>query len=277
MAINTTGDPNKNLIPVFSAPDSDKAVQIVAGAGIAVADIGDANTYRFQVTAVPYTPLQTSLTLVAKVSGIIKTMPLLKGTLIDRFELTFAYNKAIASQTLTNTAGLTPPTLVPVDTGYTYVSQSIGSNMSFTLTANDGAGQTGSIASDVENVTFGNNIWIGKGPSKIGAASSGMQAFLQSLASGNVQTSRGTQYFATGGVNEKSFIAYPKAWGLGTFTKGIFAGGYIRLMVVGATMATSGTESDLVITNAAGFSEAYYVYESLYDNQNDAVTPFVIS
>lgn len=276
--INTTGDPNKNVIPVFVNNTQGKKVEVLAGSGIGVSDLSDANTYRFEVEAIPYIPLTTNLTLVAKAAGVAKSVPVLKGTVIDRVELTFAYNKAIAGQTLVNTGGLSVPTLLPADVGFNYIGQTINSNLNFTLQGNDGLSQPGSIASDVETLSFGNVMYIGKGASKIGAASSGMEAFIEALASGTIKTARQTSYFATGGVNEKHFVAYPKAWGLATFTKGIFSGGYIRLINVGGVMATGGTpETDLVITNSAGFAEAYYVYESLYDDQNDPVTPFVIS
>lgn len=275
--INTTGDPNKNIIPVFDTGDQDKDVQLVAVPQVVITDLSDAGTHRFQIGTSIYTALITNLTLVAKASGVVKSNPILKGTTIDRVELTFAYNKAIASQTLTNDGGQTPPTLGPLDTGFTYTGRSIQSTVAFTLTGNDGSGEPGGIASDVESVAFGNLMWLGFGASKIGFATSGMEAFIESLQTSVVKTARAHTYFATGGVNEKHFVAYPKAWGLATFTKGIFSGGYVRLKSVAGAMQTSGSETDLVITNSLGAAEAYYVFESLYDNQNDAVTPFIIS
>lgn len=275
--INTTGDPNKNIIPVFDSGDQDKGVQLVAAPQVVITDLSDADTHRFQIGTSVYIPLTTNLTLVAKAAGVIKSNPILKGTTIDRVELTFAYNKTIASQTLTNNGGEAVPTLSSLDTGYTYTGRTIQSNIAFTLTGNDGSGEPGGIAADVENITFGNLMWLGFGVSKIGAAASGMEAFIEALQASVTKTARAHTYFATGGVNEKHFVAYPKAWGEGIFTKGIFSGGYIRLRNVAGTMQTSGSETDLIITNSLGIAEAYYVYESLYDNQNDGITPFVIS
>jgi len=278
MSLNLTGDPNKNIIPVFEAPGGGgKVVELIPQPNILVNDISDADTYRFELSTYDYLALIATLGLTAKAAGVTKSMPILKGTVIDRVELTFAYNKVIVSQTLTNSGGLSVPGLAQSDVGYNYVAQSISSNMSFTLTGNDGQGQPGSIDADVQSIAFGNLMWLGYGASKIGASAASMEAFIEALETSVVKTARAHTYFATGGANQKHFVAYPKAWGLATFTKGIFSGGYVRLMKVGSTMELTGSESDLVITNSAGYSEPYYVYESLYDNQADAVTPFIIS
>ncbi len=274
------GNQNGNMIPVLPVDwnGTGKEVVIIEGTHINVEDLSDANTYRFRVSHVEYVALTADLTLVAKSAGVIKTSPVLKGTTIDRIELAFAYNKTITAQTLVNTGGLTPPVLLPADTDYNYDPVAVTSNITFTLTGNDGEGQTGSIASDNESISFGNIMYLGKGPSKIGALASGMEAFIESLATSTIKTARAHTYYATGGANEHHFVAYPKAWGEATFTKGIFSGGYVRLKNVGGTMEVDGTpETDVAFTNTASFSENYYIYQSLYDNQNDAVTPFVIS
>lgn len=275
--INTTGDPNKNIIPVFDPGSQAKSVALVAAPQVVITNLSDVSTYRFQVGTSVYTALTTGLTLVAKAVGVIKSTPILKGTIIDRVELTFAYNKVIASQTLTNDGGEVSPTLGPLDVGFTYTGRNIQSTVAFTLTGNDGSGQPGGIATDIKSVAFGNLMWLGFGVSKVGAAASGMQAFIQSLQTSVIKTARAHTYFATGSVNEKHFVAYPKAWGLATFTKGIFSGGYVRLKSVAGVMQTTGSETDLIITNSLGAAEAYYVFESLYDNQNDVITPFIIS
>lgn len=275
--LNLTGDPNKNIIPVFEPPTTQKDVELIASPNVQITDLSDANTHRFEIGTYEYVNLVAALTLIAKVSGVAQSIPVLKGKVVDRVELAWSYNKTVVSQTLTNNGGLSVPTLGPTDDDYTYLSQSIVTDIAFTLQGNDGFGQPGSIDSDVQSITFGNYMWIGHGPSKIGSSAAAMEAFIESLATSVIKTARAHTYYATGGSGQKHFIAYPKAWGLANFTKGIFSGGYVRLMKVGTTMETSGVESDLMITNSAGHTEAYYVYESLYDNQEDAVTPFVIS
>lgn len=272
------GDPNKNLIPVFAPSNEQKDVVVTAGVGIGVTDSSDADAFRFEVYASAYTALAASLTLVAKVSSVVQSIPILKGVVVDEVEFTISYNKTIAAQTLTNNGGITAPTLALDDVFFEYTGQAISSNITFTLQGNDGQSQPGSIASDAESITFGNYMWIGDGATKIGTATSGIEAFLESLTS-SLKTSRTHTYYATGGSNEKHFVAYPKTWGLATFKKGIFEGGYVRLKNVGGTLVTDigeGSETDVSITNSAGHSEAYYIYESLYDAQEDAVTPFNI-
>lgn len=281
MSCEGSGNPTKNLIPVFDPPATPgKVVEVLAGPGILVDDLSDVDTYRHRVTRVDIVALTAALTLVAKELTVVKSMPILKGTVIDEVNLTWVYNKAVTVQTLVNTGGLTAPTLGTVERSHDYTGQSISSNMSFTLEGNDGEGQSGSIASDLESITFGNYMWLGHGVSKLNSAASGIETFIESLATSTIKTSRTHTYYATGGVNEHHFIAYPKAWGLATFTKGIFDGGYVRLKnVAGTLVADAGVnpELDITFTNSKGHAEAYYVYESLYDNQADAVTPFVIS
>jgi hypothetical protein len=270
------------MIPVLPvSPNTQKDVVLIGAPLVRIENLSDANTYRFRFSTYEYTALTANLGLIAKTGGAggtVKTSPVLKGTIIDYIELSMAYNKVIASQTLVNTGGLTPPALLFSDTQYIYDPVSVSSNITFTLTGNDGQGQPGSIASDSESITFGNVMYLGKGPSKIGALASGMEAFIESLATSTIKTARNHTYYATGVANEHHFVAYPKAWGEATFTKGIFTGGYVRLKNVGGTMEVDGSpEIDVAFTNGESFSENYYIYQSLYDNQNDAVTPFVIS
>jgi hypothetical protein len=278
MADFIKGDPNKNLIPVFLPDTAQKPTVVQAGPGIVVTDLSDINAYRFEVELADVTALVATLGLTAKAATVVKTNPVLKGTVIDEVIMTFAYNKVIASQTLTNNGGLTPPVLDFDDTDYTYTGETIDEDISFTLTGNDGEGLPGSIDTDIKSIQFGNYMFLGAGASKINSATSSIEAFIEALATQTIKTARAHTYFATGGVNQKHFVAYPKAWGLATFTKGIFAGGYVRLKNIAGTLLTEGTpETDIMITNSLGHEEAYYVYESLYDNQNDPTTPFIIS
>lgn len=281
MSCEGSGNPTKNLIPVFDPPATPgKVVEVLAGPGILVDDLSDADTYRHRVTRVDIVALTAALTLVAKASDVVKSMPILKGTVIDEVELSWTYNKDVTAQTLVNTGGLTAPTLVVATRAHAYTGQTIGSNITFTVEGNDGEGQSGSIASDAESITFGNYMWFGHGTSKFNTSAAALEAFIESLSTSTIKTARAHSYFATGGSNEKHFVAYPKAWGIATFTKGIFSGGYVRLKNVAGTLVSDvgeGVEIDITFTNSAGHAEAYYIFESIYDNQADAVTPFIIS
>jgi hypothetical protein len=272
------GDPTKNLIPVFDPYPEQKNVVITESPNATVTDLSDTETWKFQVGTEDFIDLVAALSLTARAATVIKTNPVLKGTVIDELNFTWTYNKDVTSQTLTNNGGLTPPTLGPSDRLYNYNGLSLSSDIDFTLQGNDGLGQTGSVDSDVKSVIFGNFMWLGHGASRLGTSAASLESFLEALGTSQVKTSRAHTYYATGGTNQHHFVAYPKAWGLGTFTKGVFEGGYVRIFNVGGTIVSSGTpESDIIITNQAGYAEAYYVYQSLYDNQNDPVTPFVIS
>jgi len=273
------GTPND--FPVVNPESSGgKPVEIIAGPSIGVEDLSDADTFRFRISYSPYVDLLATLSLVAKEAGVAKSNPVLKGTVIDTVELDWTYNKVVTSQTLTNTGGLTPPTLDPSDLDHDYTSQTITSDITFTISGNDGNGQPGSVDTDQKSILFGNNMILGN------TTNFNLQpttSFLTAISGFTkiVKTARTHTYFATGGANQHHYVIYPKAWGLGTFTKGIFEGGYVRLKNVAGTLKQTlgegDVESDIMITNEKGHSEAYYVYMTLYDNQNDAVTPFELS
>lgn len=273
------GTPND--FPVVNPESSGgKPVEIIAGPGIGVEDLSDADTFRFRVSFVPYVDLQATLTLIAKEVGVAKSNPVLKGTIIDTVELDWTYNKEVTSQMLTNTGALAAPTLGTAERSHDYTSQTITSDITFTLSGNDGNGQPGSINSDAKSIIFGNNMLLGD-TTNYNLQSTASFITATAAFSKIVKTARAHTYFATGGTNEHHYVVYPKAWGLGTFKKGIFEGGYVRLKNVAGTLkqelGEGDVESDIMITNEKGHSEAYYVYMSLYDNQEDAVTPFVIS
>jgi hypothetical protein len=269
-----------NFIPITGGPTGQKDVVLIPGPGIGIDDLSDVNTYKFRISAEPIEDLSVTLTLVAREAGISQTNPVLAGTVIDEVNLSWVYNKAIATQTLSNTASLTPPILDDVTFLYDYTGQNIQTNSSFTIQGNDGLGQPGSIASNSKSITFGNLMFLGAGPIKTFSAYSGIEAFLESLSS-VIKTSRNHTYYATGGENEFHFVAYPKVWGLGTFQKNLGPGGYNRLKRVGSILKINleigDIESDILITNSKGFEQAYYVYQSDKDWIGDNVTPFVLS
>lgn len=273
------GTPND--FPVVN-PESpgEKPVILIAGSSIDIEDLSDAEAHRFKISFVPYVDLLATLTLIAKEIGVVKSNPVLKGTIIDTVELDWTYNKAVTSQTLTNTGALTSPTLGTTERSHDYTSQTISSDVSFTISGNDGNGQPGSVDTDVKSITFGNNLLLGD-TTNFNLQSTASFITATAAFSKTIKTARTHTYFATGGANRHHYVVYPKAWGLGTFTKGIFEGGYVRLKNVGGTLKQElgggDVETDINITNEKGYSEAHYVYMSLYDNQADAVTPFELS
>lgn len=284
--IGCSGDPNKNVIPVFyngsvgySGSEGQKNVIVSAGFGISVEDQSDSEAFRFEVSTLNYTPLTISLSLLAKESSVSKSNPVLKGTVIDEVDLSWEYNKTILSQLMSNSASVVNPTLAKIDREKVLSGLTINANASFTIQGNDGAGRTESIVSDTKAIQFGNYLFLGVGSSKLNSAVSSIESFIEAMPK-TIKTSRAHTYYATGGSNEKHFVAYPKSFGLGVFTKLSFQGGYVRLKNVAGTLvfdAGENPETDIIITNEKGYAEAYYIYESLVDNQADAVNAFTIS
>ena len=262
--------------------DQIKSVEVVSSdTQIVITDNSNQSKYSFNVDYIPKVDLTAVLNLVAKKSGVVVPVPVLKGDTIDRVELTWTFNKAVATQSLDcNDAGITDPTLGQDDRAYNYTDESITENTSFALSADDGLNLDGSTVQVSKSLSFGNYYFSGAGASLIGAASTSVQAFLDSISK-TIQTSRIRNLFATGGEDEFFFFAYPKAYGLpNDIKKGIFSGGYIRLLNVGGVLKTSlgqgETESDLNISNGI-ISEPYYLYMSLVDNQVDATIPIEIT
>ena len=193
---------NGNLIPVTGGNTAQKVVIVQEGAGINVTDLSDSNTYKFTVSSENVTALTVTLALISQESSTPISNPVLIGTVIDEVNLSWTYNKTIVSQTLENTGGLTPPTLINTDVLYDYTGQTITANTSFTIEGNDGLALSGSIANDTKSITFGNYLWVGAGTSKISTATASIEAFIETLTS-TIKTSRAHTYYATGGVNQK--------------------------------------------------------------------------
>lgn len=254
-----------------------KDFELIAGNDIEVEDQSNSLVERWKIDYVPTLAVDVELTMVAKEGGVAKANPVLKGTVIDRLELLWTINKNISAQTLINTGGLIAPSLAPEVRDYLYTGQNIQSNINLTLDANDGLGSSDS---DVVSLLFGNNLLVGHDINRAGTSVGGLVIAAATMAK-TIKTARNHVYFATGGSNQHHYVLYPKSFGLGVFTKGIFTGGYVRLKNVAGSLKTEllggDVESDIILANEKGFSEAYYAYMSLYDNQNDPVNSFSIT
>lgn len=264
----------------YSPPTGGKEVEVVAGSEIAVDDQSTSSKYKFIVSSSPHIALSVALTLQAYISAVLQSGLILKGSTIDQVVLTWSYNKAIASQNLTNNGGLTPPTLIETDVTKDYSGESITDDITFTISGDDELAFPDSVANDNASLQFGNYRFWGDGVNMSGASQATLEALLATLTN-EISNSRAKSVNATGGSGEHFYYAYPKVLGLATFTKGIFSGGFVRLKLVGGvfkiTLTGGDTESDFMYDNGNGFSEAYYVYMSTFDNQNDLNEPIVIS
>jgi hypothetical protein len=274
--------------PVFYEPPEaglgSKPTEVIDGNQIQVDDLSDAFTYRFRPNYAPRISLVTDLTVftpyIAGVNALLNGLVLF-GRTVDRVDLTWTENKTVVSQTVaSDVPGFVPPTLLPGDRAKSLTGLSFTSDRFFTIAGDDGDLQPGSTDSDTEYVRFGNYVRWGFGVDKIGGLASTMQALFNGLAGSINTNTRARSIFATGGVNQYMFYFVPARFGEVTFQKGIFIGGFVRLKnVLGTlyqTVPDGGVEIAIPINN--GFaSENYYVYQAIYDNQVDPVTPIVAS
>jgi len=259
---------NKFYIP--SWVDQIKALEVTTNdSQIVIVDNSNVNKHSFAIDFVPHEALSGNLSLVAQQSSVPVATPVLKGETIDEVNLVWSYNKSISVQTLvSDDVGITDPTLTSGLRLYDYTSLSITEDTAFTLDADDGQALPDSTLQLVKSILFGNYYYYGDGASLLGSSSSGVQAFLDGINK-TIETDKVRNLLATGGADEHFFFAFPASFGLPTeIKKGLFAGGYVRLLNVGGTLLTSGSESDLNINNG-NVSEPYYLYMSLFDNQND--------
>lgn len=260
-----------------------KTTELIAGDQIGIQDISDALTDRFIVSFVPFVDLTVSLNLTALASGEIKTNLVLFGTVITQVDLTWTYNKAVVSQSLSNNGDITNPSIEVGDRDATYPSQGITNDVRFTISGDDGEGQPGSTASASQDILFGNyRVW-GKGPRYDNGTTplATLQSFIEGLIAINgtkeITTTRvKSGLVGEGGTLEFFYYAYPARFGLATFLQNGIPGGYKRLGNFGGTIQVAtfdsidGGESDINISNGLD-SEPFYVYQSGADNINGAV------
>lgn len=262
-----------------------KTAEVLAGVEIAVDDLSDSAVDRFRVNVDLTEQLVVTLTLIPYISTNIQTLPILKGNSVDRIKATWVYSEAIVTQNLQNTGGLSVPTLNAADREEDYTGIAVTDNISLTITGNTGEGFVPeSIGADTKSVTFGNYLAFGAGVSLGGLSLATVQTYYDSfigLGNTEIRTNRNATVYNIGGQGEKSFIMYPKSWGLASFTKGIWTGGWYRVKNVAGTLkltlAGGDTETDIILDNGTGFTEAYYIYETFDDFKGDAITPTILS
>ena len=257
-----------------------KTTELLAGFAIGITDLSDAQVDRFKVDWEEYVDVNVALSVVASRLGVDKSLPILKGTEIDKLACTWLYNTErdgdISSQSIdVTTGGSDPdpanPTLNPLDRAYNYTGLSITQNASVQIQGSDGISND----SDTENVTFGNYLAIGVvDPSILLADPANIQTLFNALSYKGIKTTHNNVSFdAYGGATEYMLIMYPKAWGLAEFTKGAFTGGYQRIKqttrsgnkIFTVNLQGGEVEEDVLISNNnpdGAYQEAYYIYQS---------------
>ena len=254
-------DPNARIVEI--APSHPQ---------ILITDQSSSQKWKFNIGFLPHEALDGTIVLVPKASDVTKPNPVLKGETIDEIDINWDWNNQVISQDLNNDGGVTNPALDTADRTVNITGLSITENTEFTLDGDDGLSLTGSTKQQSITMAFGNYFYYGHGASKLGAATSGLQAFLGGLNK-EIVVAKENEVLATGVANEHFFFAYPKAYGLPSeIRKGLLSGGYIRLKNVSGTLVETipdgQSESDIIISNGLA-SEAYYVFQSTFDYQLD--------
>jgi|CXWL01.1.fsa_nt_gi hypothetical protein len=155
------------------------------------------------------------------------------------------YNRPPALAILTDSDGF-PAQIVtalpnPITRPNTYVKSAIGATTVFDLAANETGGPTRNAQ---VTMTWLPRVFFGVGP-----AGGLTEAQIEALAGNALAGSRARTFAVAPGAAEKIYYAYPTAFGLGTFSVGGFAGGFLPPIVVN-------------VTNPFGVVLPYYLYES---------------
>ena len=254
--------------------------ELIAGNDILIEDFSDANNLKHRISYDPFISLTTSLSVSAYVLGALQSSIVLKGVVVDETRSAWTYNKGVvASQTLDEGAGAV--TVPLADRAKITTSLSITSDLTYTVEGDDGQGNIGSVASDSDSLLFGNYMIWGDYTNMTNQPVSQIPTLIADLASKNteVKITRFKDVFATGLVNRKFFVIYPAVWGEAIFTKSGFEGGFIRLKNEAGTLVQTviTSESPITWTNEEGYTEEFYIYQSVYDNAEDLVTPIIIT
>lgn len=258
-----------------------KTTEIIAGFAIAVTDLSDSLVDRFRIDYQQYENVSVNLIITALANSVAKSLPILKGTIIDEVQAIWTYNAARDGDINTQTLDLIPggsdpdpanPSLGAGDRNHDYTSLAVTEDASVQVQGGDG--QTSD--SDTENITFGNHLAIGVYTNLLFESPNDIQTIFNTLASKQVKRTQNNESFdAYGASDEHMVIMYPKAWGESAFTKGIFSGGYYRLKkvtrlgspVFTVTLQGGEVEEDITISNNnpdGAHSEEYYIYMSEY-------------
>jgi hypothetical protein len=258
------------ILPPSGGSGGGKDAEVLGGVDIAVDDISDTNTDRFVVNLDTYTNVAVSLGIDTPAS-----LPVLKGTTITEVDVSWNYNSEsdplIITQLLTNTFNGTDPVLTAGERSANYTGVTIAL-VDKTVTIQGGDGRTSD--SDVKSITFGNLLAIGvTTPSLAFQDPLQAQGVFDALADqrlGTTQQNASFNAFGTASPPEYMVIAYPKHYGNSIFTKGTFAGGYIRMIRTlrsgiptwVTSLDIAEVEIDVDIDNGNGFTEPYWFYQS---------------
>jgi hypothetical protein len=169
------------------------------------------------------------------------------------------YTRTPAAAVLTDTDGTAPKNVISTPSSFssnaTFVKNTYGQSVTFTLTANEAGGPSRTAAA---SITWAQRVYYG-----VAVAGAYTEAFIKALPTSTITTSLGRTFSVTAGATQRIYYAFRSAYGVPTFSVGGFTGGF--------HLAASGVS----VTNAAGFTETYNVWES--DNVNLGATTVGVS
>ncbi len=174
-----------------------------------------------------------------------------KGQILNSIQLSWSFNKAIDDQTITGT-NVVSPTLIISDRTKLVTLISVSIDTTITLTADDISSDGNAAKTAQVTLSFLNKLYYGK--KVIGTINS---AFVLSLT-GELKANRTKNFTVNTGSGEYIWIAYPTAYGLGTFKTNGFDGGF-------------NSPTTISLTNASGYIEDYYVFRSTNENLGSTV------
>lgn len=262
-------------------------VEVTAGHSMLVTDNSDDEKWSHEVAYSAYEEVAVALSIVTKELTVVKTNPILSGTVVDAVECDWSYNAArdgdIATQTIINTGAGSDPSLNASIREYDYSALTIQTDATVTITGDDGISND----NDVEVITFGNYLAVGvSDPSLLFLLPENLQAVFDALATKTVKTTQaGHNFDAFGTSTEYMVICHPVSFGETIFTKNNLPGGYKRIYSVtrgGSPLLVDevlggDTENAISIDNGKnGHTEDYFFYMSDFP-ERAGDTPTILS
>jgi hypothetical protein len=179
-----------------------------------------------------------------------------RGQVLTSLGVTWTYNKAIQTQTITGT-GVTSPTLTVADRSKTLTLASISSDTTITLTADDDVTDARAAKTATMTLRWYDGVFWGVGaiPSPYNSA------FILGLSNKNLRSSRQGSFSMNVGASQYGFIAMPVSMGAASFKTNGFNGGL-------------SLEATISFTNAYGAVVDYNIYRTV--NHSLGLTAFEI-
>jgi hypothetical protein len=244
---------------------------------LTVNDISTEGVDHFLLGRDEFVQLTASMTALGKESSADRPNNVLIGKTIDEVQLDWSYNNdPIVSQVMTsNDGGIVIPLLAGGLRTLALSGLSITDDTQFTIAGDDGKSQAQANAS----VLFGNNMYWGPAPVLNNVNESALTSLLSGFSK-EVVRDRVKTIQPTGGDTQYWTVLWPVRFGLGRFIFDTFEGGVLRIKKVGSVLKRfleeGDSEADILITNEAGHTEAFYVYQTEWPGFDNAKFPFQI-